>query len=64
MYIWLCIVSQLINIHKNYEFGAPYEPSSSIDEEILRSIVISILRFVDDYNLSETRKKLEWSTKF
>ena len=59
MYIWGCIVSRLINIHQNGGFGSPYEPSSGINEGMLRSTIISILSFVDDCNLYNAGIKFE-----
>ena len=59
MYIWVCIVSRLVDIHMKKGFGAPYAPPLGIDEGIIRATIISILSFVDDCNLSNTDEKYE-----
>ena len=59
MYIWGFIVSHLIDVHQNVSFGAPYKPPSGINEGMSRSTIISILSFVDDFNLSNTGTKFE-----
>ena len=55
MYIWLMKVSWLIDAHDKYSHGEKYsDPTGS-----LHDIIIHILEFVDDNNLSNSRGNMK-----
>ena len=54
MYIWEQIVSRLLDIHERYENGAPH---SDLTRQVDADIVIAMLSFVDNWNLSNTGPK-------
>ena len=53
MYAWGMIVSRLVDLHNKYGQGAQY--SDPIDK--LQQVIVGILSFVDDCNLSNTGEK-------
>ena len=59
MYIWSLIVSKIMDIFEKFRHGSSYTPPSANGEGILRKIIIAILSFVDDCNISNTGEKYE-----
>lgn len=57
MYIWEQIVSRLLEIHERYENGATH---SDRTRQVDADIVIAMLSFVDNCNLSNTGPKHEY----
>ena len=58
MYIWGTLVSRLVDIHERVGHGAAYSYPDGNNGPLL-DIVIAILSFVDDCNLSNTGEKHE-----
>ena len=58
MYIWGTLVSRLVDIHERVGHGAAYSYPDGCNGPLL-DIVIAILSFVDDCNLSNTGEKHE-----
>ena len=59
MYIWGTLVSRLVDIHERVGHGAAYSYPDGTTDDPLIDIVIAILSFVDDCNLSNTGAKYE-----
>ena len=59
MYVWGMIASKLISIHEQHGYGALYSYPNGMDHGRHRDLVIAILSFVDDCNLSNTGAKHE-----
>ena len=55
MYIWGMIVSRLIQLHDKYRYGATYKSPNTT----LKDIIIGMLSFVDDCNMSNNGEKYE-----
>ena len=57
MYVWGMIASKLITIHERHGFGALYSYPNGMNAGPHRDLLIAILSFVDDCNLSNTSAK-------
>ena len=55
MYIWGMIVSRLIQLHDKYRHGATYKSPNTT----MKDIIIGMLSFVDNCNLSNNGEKYE-----
>ena len=54
MYIWCMIVSRLLQLHDKYRYGAKYT-----NDTTMKDLIIGMLSFVDDCNLSNNGEKYE-----
>ena len=59
MYVWGMIASKLISIHKRHGYSALYSYPNGMNTGLHWDLVITILSFVDDCNLSNTGAKHE-----